>query len=407
MEKGKNVNTSKKTVNKDHMGVFGGIKGKIRLIGGVAILSAVVLGTVGVSALNKNSRNNQILKDVNEVNLLQNENQSLDTSYLYFLDSSYLDNIVKNLGTMEDGAKSGSKTAGLKWKKQFSSMEDAISSTKDNYTQISELAGQRGYTEDVGDYKDFIAGDEELGNGFGTLKEDKSWVDGTWIDLHDGGKTTEIDGKNYQVANYSCEIPSVGKRDYVYARVGGTAVEYSGKLYISNIVLHNGTEKKEIDIASLTETDLSGSYGDALKGLTIGKADGKPAIVVDTKYTEANGIWEEVVLKIPASSYDIQNYNKITYTLAYKHAPSGFQMASAFSDKYDFKGALDTLNGNFATYSKHVVEGKDVADEAQSITDLLAEIINNIALYGSNEDLQKSLTDLMNTKKAADRKSVV
>lgn len=401
MAKGKNVNTSKKMVNKDHMGVFGGIKGKIRLIGGVAILSAVVLGTVGVSALNKNSRNNQILKDVNEVNLLQNENQSLDTSYLYFLDSSYLDNIVKNLGTMEDGAKSGSKTAGLKWKKQFRSMEDAISSTKDNYTQINELAGQRGYTEDVGDYKDFIAGDEELGNGFGTLKEDKSWVDGTWIDLHDGGKTTEIDGKTYQVANYSCEIPSVGKRDYVYARVGGTAVEYSGKLYISNIVLHNGTEKKEIDIASLTETDLSGSYGDALKGLTIGKADGKPAIVVDTKYTEANGVWEEVALKIPASSYDIQNYNKITYTLAYKHAPSGFQMASAFSDKYDFKGALDTLNGNFATYSKHVVEGKDVADEAQSITDLFAEIINNIALYGSNEDLQKSLTDLMNTKKAA------
>lgn len=401
MAKGKNVNTNKKTVNKNHMGVFGGIKGKIRLIGGVAILSAVVLGTVGVSALNKNSRNNQILKDVNEVNLLQNENQSLDTSYLYFLDSSYLDNIVKNLGTMEDGAKSGSKTAGLKWKKKFRSMEDAISSTKDNYTQINELAGQRGYTEDVGDYKDFIAGDEELGNGFGTLKEDKSWVDGTWIDLHDGGKTTEIDGKTYQVANYSCEIPSVGKRDYVYARVGGTAVEYSGKLYISNIVLHNGTEKKEIDIASLTETDLSGSYGDALKGLTIGKADGKPAIVVDTKYTEANGVWEEVALKIPASSYDIQNYNKITYTLAYKHAPSGFQMASAFSDKYDFKGALDTLNGNFATYSKHVVEGKDVTDEAQSITDLFAEIINNIALYGSNEDLQKSLTDLMNTKKAA------
>ena len=401
MAKDKKVNADKKTVNKNHMGVFGGIKGKIRLIGGVAILSAVVLGTVGVSALNKNSRNNQILKDVNEVNLLQNENQSLDISYLYFLDSSYLDNIVKNLGTMEDGAKSGRKTAGLKWKKQFSSMEDAISSAKGNYTQINELAGQRGYTEDVGNYKDFIAGDEELGNGFGTLKEDKSWVDGTWIDLHDGGKTTEIEGKTYQVANYSCEIPSVGKRDYVYARVGGTAVEYRGKLYISNIVLHNGTEKKKIDIASLTETDLSGSYGDALKGLTIGKADGKPAIVVDTKYTEANGVWEEVALKIPASSYDIQNYNKITYTLAYKHAPSGFQMASAFSDKYDFKGALDTLNGNFATYSKHVVEGKDVADEAQSITDLFAEITNNIALYGSNEDLQKSLTDLMNTKKAA------
>ena len=401
MAKSKNVNTGKKMVNKDHMGVFGGIKGKIRLMGGVAILSAVVLGTVGVSALNKNSRNNQILKEVNEVNLLQNENQSLDTSYLYFLDSSYLDNIVKNLGTMEDGAKSGSKTAGLKWKKQFSSMEDAISSTKDNYKQISDLAGQRGYTEDVGDYKDFIAQDEDLNSGLNTLKEDKSWVDGTWSNLGNGGKKVKQDGKEYSTFKYSCAISSDGKRDYAYTRVGGTAIEYKGKLYIGDIVLHKGSEKKELDIKSLTDADLSSSYGDALKGVSVGTFDGKPAIVVDASFTEANGVWEETTVKIPAASYDIQNYDKISFTVYHTTAPADMQAACAFSDKYDFVGGLSELNSKFATYSKHVVEGKDVADEAQAITDLFAQITENITLYGGDESLQKSMTDLMSKKKAA------
>ncbi len=38
------------------------IKGKILLMGGVAIAASVILGSGGITALNKNSRNNEVLK---------------------------------------------------------------------------------------------------------------------------------------------------------------------------------------------------------------------------------------------------------------------------------------------------------------------------------------------------------
>ena len=78
------------------------IKGKILLMGGVAIAASVILGSGGITALNKNSRNNEVLKEINAINVAQSENQSLETSYLYFLDDSYLEKIVKNLSDMEN-----------------------------------------------------------------------------------------------------------------------------------------------------------------------------------------------------------------------------------------------------------------------------------------------------------------
>ena len=44
----------------------------------------------------------------------QYENQSLDTSYLYFLEDSYLADIVKNMESMEADAVSAKQAAGLR-----------------------------------------------------------------------------------------------------------------------------------------------------------------------------------------------------------------------------------------------------------------------------------------------------
>lgn len=76
-------------------------------------------------------------------------------------------------------------------------MEKAISNTKENYEEIRKLANDRGYTSDIGDYQSYIAGDEEMDSGLQTLKEDKSWEDGTWSNLGNGGKTVKQDGKDY------------------------------------------------------------------------------------------------------------------------------------------------------------------------------------------------------------------
>ena len=85
-------------------GFLSGIRGKVLLMGITALGVAVILGAVGIAALRSNNRNQNILTQMNAINLLQYENESLDTLYLYFLDSSYLENITENLGVMGQNA---------------------------------------------------------------------------------------------------------------------------------------------------------------------------------------------------------------------------------------------------------------------------------------------------------------
>ena len=81
-------------------------------------------------------------KKINAINLAQNENQSLDTSYLFFLEDSYLEKIVKNLDNMENDSKTAKKSASLKEKSELDSITKTITECKDNYTQIRKLAEQ-------------------------------------------------------------------------------------------------------------------------------------------------------------------------------------------------------------------------------------------------------------------------
>lgn len=72
-------------------------------------------------------------------------------------------------------------------------------------------------------------------------------------------------------------------------------------------------------------------------------------------------------------------------------------LAAAFSDKYDFSGTFASINDNFATYSKHVMEGNDVADEAKALEAQFKEMTDNIPLYifdkGQQSDVSSKLAD--------------
>ena len=202
------------TTNKLNFAAFGGIRGKIILISTVAVATALILGVSGITALNKTSRNNDILKEINQVNLSQNENQALDTSYCYYLDTDYLDKIVANLGDMESDAQTAKKKAGLSWSKDISEMEDSLGQTKDNYSQILDLSKQRGFTEDAGEYQKFLAGDEELSSAFADVKDDKSWIDGGWVNIGDGAQNVQVGDSAMLKNTYNTAIPKEGKRLY-------------------------------------------------------------------------------------------------------------------------------------------------------------------------------------------------
>lgn len=377
------------------------IKGKILIMGGVAILASVVLGGVGITALNKNSRNNEVLKEINQINLSQNENQSLDTSYLYFLEDSYLENIVANLEQMEKDTKAAKKAASGKVSKELTSIGDTIADTKDNYSQIRELSAERGYAEGTGEYEKFAANDEDLSTIFATVKDDKSWVDGSWEDITAPVEQVTVGDKTYSKFTYTTQLPKEGKRDYLVTRLGGTGAGFSGEMYFNNIVLHGSNGDTQIDLSTLTQDDISGSYGDALQECSIEDFNGMSSLAAQGVYTVENASWEEVSLKFPINSYDVQDYDTVSYDL---YLESGnyaeLRMAVALSEKYDFQKALDSLNSQFLTYSKHVVEGKDVAEESQAITDLFTEINDSIGIYITNEDQKQEITQKLSDKQS-------
>ena len=381
-------------------GMHGGIRGKIILISAVSAATSMILGVSGIAALNKTSNNNKILSEINQINLAQNENQALDTSYCYYLDSKYLENIVSNLGDMESDAKAAKSHVGMGLKNDVNEMSDTLDQTKDNYSQILDLSTQRGFTSDAGEYQTFLSQDDALNENFSAIKDDKSWLDGTWIDIAPVAQAVAVGDQNLMGTTYSNAVPAEGKRLYFYARVGGTAVDYNGKIYVNNIVFHKGDQSMSVDLSAFTQDDILGSYGDAMKGISLTDFGGKTTICVDATFTAANAVWEEVSIKLPMEKYEMQDYDSVTYDLYLESAPADLRMACAFSEKFDFTGALDTLNSDFASYSRLVVEGKDIEEDAQKINDEFQTILDNLTIYAANSDKFADIQAAVQSKQA-------
>lgn len=397
---GENVAKGRKPVDKGNF--FQSIKGKILIMGGTAIAASAILGAMGVIALNKNSNNNDVLTEMNHINLYQYENQSLETSYLYFLEDSYLENIVTNMNSMEESAATAKKSAGMSVSGKIGSMQDTLVQCRDNYSSIRDLSAERGFTVSSGDYQQFLASDEELELGFRMVADDKSWLDAKWIDVSTVSEIVEIDGKNFLHMSYASEMPQYGKRDYFIPRVGGNGVDYTGTIYINNIVFHNGSEDKPVDLSAVTTEELSNSYGDGLKAVSSGKAAGLDSLIIDSEFiSEGDDGWKEISIKVPIGSYDIQNYTSVSYDMYFEEGDySVLSVEFALSDKYDFVGNLEKVNSDFSSYSKHVVEGNDTTEEAEAIRGIFSEISSNLGAYISDEAQRKQLSDLVDSKRA-------
>ena len=380
-------------------GLLQSIRGKIFLMGGTAIAASLILGITGIVSLNQNNSNNEVLSQMNHINLYQYENQSLDTSYLYFLEDSYLSDIVDNLGSMGENVEQARKSAGHKSRDEIASMDQSVSECRENYTSIRELSSERGYTSEIGEYQQFLAPDEKLTEGFTAVEDDRSWVDGSWVGI--GSNVTQVreGGKNYYKYTYTSDIPKVGKRDQFLVRVGATAIDYKGQMAVNNITYYNGSTKDVVDIAAMTQEDIAGSYGAAAKKIELGKFQGEPSILTDCLFASANDSWEEVSIKFPLSSYEIQDYDRLSFDVYLEEGTyQDLTVTFAITDKFGFVKALTELNEAFAVYSKHVVEGADVAKEAETIRAAFTQISQNLDTYVTDENQRSSLAELVMDK---------
>lgn len=383
-------------------GFLQSIRGKIFLMGGTAVTASIILGAASIVSLNQNNSNHDVLTQMNRLNLYQYENQSLDTSYLYFLEDSYLAGIVENMGSMEQSVTAARQSAGSRFEEELKTMEQSVAACSENYRSIRELSSERGYTPQEGSYEQFLTQDEKLNEGFTAVADDRSWVDGSWVTIGSGASRVRVGGKNYYKYTYNSEIPAVGKRDQFLIRIGATAVDYKGRIAVNHVVLSKGGQKDEVDFGAMTQEDFAGSYGVAIQELSLEDFAGEPSVMTDSVFVKANDSWEEVSVKFPLKDYEIQDYDRLSFDIYFEEGTYEELTATfAITDKYDFNKALTDLNERFAAYSKHVVEGADVAQEAEAMRELFTTISQNLGTYVTDEQLRSELADRINTKQQA------
>lgn len=395
--------SGKQSENSGHKGgILQSIRGKIFLMGGTAVIASVILGAAGILSLKQNNSNQDVLTQMNRINLYQYENQSLDTSYLYFLDDSYLADIVENMGSMAESVEAAVRSAGSRFSGELRTMEQSISACGENYRSIRQLAGERGYTADTGTYKQFLEQEPQLEEGFQAVADDRSWVDGSWVTIGSNAKQVRIGGKNFYRYTYTGEIPAVGKRDQFLVRIGATAVDYQGMIAVNNLVLSKGGKKQKIDFSAMTEDDFAGSYGAAIQELGPGEFAGEMSVLVDSLFVKANDSWEEVSVKFPLKDYEIQDYDRLSFDIYFEEGTYEELTATfAISDKYDFLKALGQMDELFAAYSRHVVEGADVAQEAEEIRDLFTVMSSGLDTYVTDEKLRTRLAGMTDSRQQA------
>lgn len=226
------------------------------------------------------------------------------------------------------------------------------------------------------------------------------WIEIKWIDssMMQLSPKIEIDGREYVKEHYNRELPVVGKRDYLYFRIGGTFT-YDKSYYITNIKLTgpNGTE--EVDLNRIEW--ISGS-GDGLASYEFTNFNGKRAIHVVGKFSAINQTWEEVSVMIPVGQYNMHQYESLEYEMYLEPADEDmyYKFGGAISGLFDYNSRLSSLDNLMRTYSKLVVEGKDVSSQAAGIEALFAELSENIPAYASSQALADAALVKLNEKKA-------
>ncbi len=376
------------------------VKGKFMLMGSTGIIIALIIGIIGITSINRNARSSEVVSLVNEISVLQSQNLANDALYQYYVDDSYLNASLDNLTNMEKKAAQLKEQAGATYASSVNSILENVAKDKTNYEELLQFHASRGYNTDIGKYQEFANASVDLDNSFQTLVNNNDWMEIPWIvETMGNGERVTVDGKEYNKLIYDRTLPVGGKRNNIVTRVGGTFT-YQADYYVKNIYLVNGSDELYVDLSTVEKLEKS---GDGLADASIVTFGGEPAIKVTGKYNAAMERWEEVATTFSVVDLDMENYPDLRYELymdASAEEGQGFQYGGAISGVYGFSSALTNLDSLVQSYSKLVVEGKDVTGALGEIEALMAELETNIPKYTTDPALAEASLGFLNTKKA-------
>lgn len=410
---------------------FGSLKGKLLIMGSISLITSIILGIVGITSLNKNNAYNQILEAVNDVNVKQYENQSLETSYLYFLEDSYLEKLTVNLEEMHGRELGAQGLAGGRYDKAMESMAEITEKCQENYSRLRTLSSERGFTTEQGKYADYASGDDALQEQLRTAADDKGWIDGGWEHVEfqnadtagaeeseeenvaeaeesqeedaageeesqEGDTAEEPDSYTY---TYTTEIPKEGKRDNFIIRLGGNHVECQKKILVGNIVFSGKGGNRELAVAEKFQEISQASYGDALKGLEQERFNDTDMIAVQAEFHDVDGNWKELAIKISVADFNIQDYDRVSIDVFFEPGDYGdLNCVCTFAEKYNFANTQNEINNGFSDYSRHVIEGKETDEEMEALKNLFEVMEANLEIYLTEGSQRSEIESLLMAK---------
>ena len=374
-------------MEKRKVSVLQSVKGKIWIVGLIAIVSALVIGNMGIVATRRSVKSNQMESKVSNINSLHRDNKVANISYQFNIDQGYLDNILGNLNQMEATVSEMQASAEADYAQELTVLSEAIRKEKANFQTMVDLHNARGYRSDMGLYSEFFAKNEELRTSLSNLITTNDWVEIKWIDANMGmdGENVSIDGQDYVKLVYDRELPVTGKRNNLVFRVGGTFT-YNQNLYFTNIRFVNGSEVLPVDLSGV---DYINCVGDGCESCEMSTIDGQPAIKIKGKYNADNETWEEVQATVPITEYDMQNYPVLQYDLYFEQTDHefGYKYGGAVTGLYGFTGNSSEIDGLFQQYTQMLVEGKAVEDKAGEIQWIIDDLADNIPKYAIDQSL--------------------
>ncbi len=375
------------------------IKGRLIVMGAVAVAATLILGLTGVSLISNNNSNANLLSSINNINLLQNDNNTQEVNFLYSLDYAYNDKVIENLGTMEEEVKTASSNAGIAFGSQVKTIESNIADIKTKSESLAKDFRSRGMLSSDGLFAKFVGGDEGLEEQFAALNNEANWVESPWLNFDLGTLPTKtIDGKQYYVYTYEEKVPQVGKRDVLIMRLGVSEQDYNGDIYISELKF----DGQEVDLSQFTDVDLARSTGASLVSASFAPFNGKTAVKCESSFKADVTTWQDLTPELQISTIDSNEYSTVSFTF-YFTAPGSLSgtACAAFSERFNFSSALKKVNEDFITYSKTVAEGKDASSMASDLSAALNEIRDNGAKYTTTAAVSGGITSAMDEKIAA------
>ncbi len=367
---------------------FKSLRGKLISIGALALIASLAIGNFGIASLKKNVNNSEVYKLASDITALQIENKADAAYYQYYVQSQYLESILENQNKMLELANKIKKMTNKSYDAATDALIAGVEASQENYSKLVQLYNSRGFDTGSGEYANFDASMNALRGSFGALVNMSDWVEIKWIDANmwEGGEDVNIGGVDYYKMVYDLELPASGKRNNLVFRIGGT-LSFDKTYYVTNVTLSNGTETIPVELVS-----LANAAGDGTQVALITEFEGQPAIQIDCKFNAENETWEETQIYAPIDNYNIKEYNKLHYELFLQKTDGnyGYKYGGAVTGVYGFDGMSNTVSDNVRIYTAHVLEGKDISAEQNTINGILEEIKANIPLYTTDDSLAEA-----------------